>query len=227
MKRTLLAITAFAVILSSCQKEADVNGNANKGGNNSMSFKASILSAKTTLSQNEVYWSENDTVSINGEIFKATSSGSTTTVFTKDSVKLYPPFNAIYPCSLINGKNYELPATQKYSGSKVDYLPMYATSNIITLTFQNLCGVLGVKVKSSDMESVKSIKVSCSNTDMYGAFTVSDGKAVLSSKTGSKKSVVLECSEAISTAKAGTIFYIALPEADYENLKKDYIKRRR
>jgi len=221
MKRTLLAITAFAVILTSCQKEAGVSGSENKDvdrpTDKSVSFKASILSTKTTLNGNSVYWSENDRISINGEIFTATTDGATTT-FTREDSKISSPYVAMFPSSLAVGDSYVLPAVQTYSGVDVDNLPMFANSNDRNLVFSNLCGVLGVTIKSSDMASVKSIKVSCSNVDMHGTFTVEDYKAVLSQNTGEKKSVVLECSQAVSTAETGTTFYIALPEAAYENL---------
>jgi len=222
MKRTLLAIAAFAAILSSCQKEeAVVNGNENNEVNNPMSFTATILSTRTTLKdQSKVYWSANDSISINGEIFKADTT-KTPTIFTRDKSEIKPPYKAIFPSSLVtNDSIYVLPEKQTYTAGTANNLPMYAKSSSNELTFKNICAVLGVTVKSSDMASVKSIKVSCSNVDMCGTFTVDTTslKAVLKSNSNSKKSVVLECSEAVSTADDGTVFYIALPEADYENL---------
>ena len=214
-----MAMAAIAV-LSSCTKEEESNANLNDSG----AFYATIEdgSTRTTLDgNNKVLWSEGDKININGTEYTLNDGdGTTHATFTGESVS-GETFKAYYPASLYNGTTATLPATQEYDATinGISNLPMYAESTTHDLKFANLCGVLAITVTSDDITTLKSIRVSSSNHDMYGAFTVTDNNAVLSSDAGGNKKVELVSANALTLTSEGTTFYIAIPATSYDMLK--------
>ena len=220
-----MAVAAI-VMLSSCSKEEDNNASLKDSG----AFYATIEdgSTRTTLgtgdNANKVLWSSDDKISINGtEYTLSTGEGTTQATFTGETVS-GETFNAYYPASIYNGGTLTLPATQTYDATTngISNLPMYAESNDHNLVFKNLCAVLAITVKNTDVNNIstlKSIRVSSSNHDMSGAFTVSDSKAVLSNDQSGVGKVVLASTNTLTLTSEGTTFYISIPAQSYEMLK--------
>ena len=97
---------------------------------------------------------------------------------------------------------------------------MYAESATTNLQFKNLCGVLKITVKSDDLASVQSIKVSSSNCATSGAFTVNaEGAAVLSNPTDASKTLTVTYTTPVETTAEGKVFYVAIPAQTYQDLK--------
>jgi len=220
MKKLFVASFVLALTVISCSKEMLVNENGSEGP----VFTAIIDNdddTKTTLTSDRyVYWETGDKISINGvEFTAAPKTDPKSAVFTKVSgTNPSPTFKAYYPSSLYNGGTLTLPAVQNYVAGKF-VAPMYAESSSYTLSFHNICAVLAIKVKSSDMPVVKKIRVSSSGSAMSGTFTVSNNTAVLTSPGTSSNKVVLDCgTTGVSTSSEGTVFYVYVPQYIYFNL---------
>ena len=228
MKKNIIiaAIAAASALLLSvsCQKEnqpesqSGINGGAN-------TFTATIEQGitKTTLTADyKVNWTTGDKININGKSYTASpkTDDATKADFTADdgeATAVDGKFKAIYPSTLYANGHFELPAIQTYSANGFN-APMYAESETQTLLFKNICAVLAIKVTSEDITSLKSIKVK-SDKAMYGTFTVTDNKAVLSDDSDASKAVTLESASALTLDATGTTFYIAIPEQTYSYLK--------
>ena len=227
MKKNIIiaAIAAASALLLSvsCQKEnqpesqSGINGGAN-------TFTATIEQGltKTTITNDyKVNWTSADKININGKTYTATPKDDATRAdFTADdgeATAVDGKFKAIYPSTLYANGHFELPATQTYSANGFN-APMYAESETQTLSFKNICAVLAIKVTSEDITSLKSIKVK-SDKAMYGTFTVTNNKAVLSNDSDASKAVTLESASALTLDATGTTFYIAIPEQTYSYLK--------
>ncbi len=222
MKKILISIAVIASLLAldSCKKDSlatDFEG-----------FTASIentLDTKTSLtSDRKVNWVANDQISINGVIFSASpKSDATKANFTKVAGNdPAGPYKAYYPSNIYDVTTATLPSTISYSSSQpFATIPMYAESASKSLSFKNICGVLAVKIKSSDMATVKKIRVSSSNKAMSGEFTVTEGVAVLTSAAQTAMApVIIDCGNTgVSPTSSGTVFYIAIPAQTYKNIK--------
>lgn len=131
------------------------------------------------------------------------------------------PFQAYFPASLYDGTTATLPAniTEDWADGRFN-MPMYAESETTDLQFKNLCGVLKITVKSDDLASVRSIKVSSSNCATSGAFTINaEGAAVLSNPTDASKTVNVTYTTPVETSAEGKVFYVAIPAQSYQDLK--------
>ncbi len=135
------------------------------------------------------------------------------------------PYRAYYPTNLYDkaeGK-YVLPATQKYAGNNLSNVnPMYAESTITDLQFYNICAMMKLVVRGVGF--VESITVSA-DQPLSGKFTVKteDGKYYAEIEPTSKDNaatVTLKCGSLVTiNDTVPTVFYIALPQGDYTNLK--------
>lgn len=228
MKKNIIiaAIAAASALLLSvsCQKENQpesqdgINGGANI-------FTATIEQSitKTTITNDyKVNWTSADKININGKSYTASpKTDATRADFSADDGEATPDgnnkFKAIYPSTLYQTDHFALPVTQTYSAGAFN-APMYAESETQTLSFKNICAVLAIKVTSEDITTLKSIKVK-SDKAMYGTFTVTDNKAVLSDATDASKAVTLESASLLTLDASGTTFYIAIPEQTYSYLK--------
>ena len=131
------------------------------------------------------------------------------------------PFHAYFPAALYDGTTATLPAniTETWADGRFN-MPMYAESSTTNLQFKNLCGVLKITVKSDDLASVRSIKVSSSNCATSGAFTVNaEGAAELSTPDDISQTVTVTYTTPVETTAEGKVFYVAIPAQTYHDLK--------
>lgn len=131
------------------------------------------------------------------------------------------PFHAYFPAYLYDGTTATLPANinEEWADGRFN-MPMYAESATTDLQFKNLCGVLKITVKSDDLASVQSIKVSSSNCATSGAFTINaEGAAVLSNPTDASKTLTVNYTTPVETSAEGKVFYVAIPAQTYQDLK--------
>ena len=233
MKKYLFIAAAAIAVLSGCQKEGSPVEEGQPDSGSGLVFTASIeqgTNTKTILettagvNYGKIYWESGDQISINGTTYKATPDGGDATKATFDKVNVTDPdptgtFCAYYPASVYNGGTPTLPATQSYAAGEISNNPMYATSEDTNLSFKNICGLLAVKVTDADIATLKSIRVSSSNHDVSGAFTVdASNNAVLSSDAGGTNKVELVSTSSLTLTAEGTVFYIAIPPATYRGL---------
>ena len=116
---------------------------------------------------------------------------------------------------------------QTYDPNGISNLPMYAESENTNLVFKNLCGVLAINVKQSQMTKVKSITVKANGKRLNGAFTVSGYStnnptinfSSPSTSNAADTMVTLLMETAVEIPNGGQTFYIAIPAAtDYTTL---------
>lgn len=218
MKKTYYIVAVATAALISCNNDIAID-EMNNGGQTDVFTATTEIGTRTTLGTGDdagkVLWESSDVISINGVSYQSNSSGSVSTSFTKQgSVSATPvegKYNAYYPASLYSDG---LPSTYTYQAGKFN-MPMYAESTTTTLAFKNICAVLAIKVASSDMATVRKIKVT-SDQILWGSFTVSDNKAIPSATGDGYKTVILDCgSEGVATTAEGTTFYIPVPAQTY------------
>lgn len=215
---------AAAAMLCGCQKENLIPQETTEGQNQvqALTFTATVEGTpETRATFNDTNkcaaWEEGDQININGKIYSAQTAGTTTTFKADDGAATGDTYNAYFPASLFDGTTTALPAIQTYSAGKFN-IPMYAESNGTNLEFKNICTVLAVKVTSADIATLKSIKVA-SDKAMYGAFSISGNKAVLTDASDKDKTVELVSEDALTLDAAGTTFYIAIPAQGYAYLR--------
>lgn len=208
----------LAAVLCACSKEQIAESDTNTPD----VFTATVEDApESKATFNDTYkcaaWEVGDRININGKTYSAQTAGTTTTFKADDGATTGDTYNAYFPASLFDGTTAALPAIQTYSAGKFN-MPMYAESNGTNLEFKNICTVLAVKVTSADIATLKSIKVA-SDKAMYGAFSISDNKAVLTDASDKDKTVELVSEDALTLDAAGTTFYIAIPAQEYAYLR--------
>ncbi len=130
------------------------------------------------------------------------------------------PYTAYFPASLYNGSTATLPAeiTEEWVDGKFN-MPMYAYSTSKNLKFKHLCGVLKLIVKSDQIATVKSIRVSSANKAISGAFTVdANNAAELTNPNEAANTLTINYSTPVATDAAGKVFYIPVPAQTYRDL---------
>lgn len=137
-----------------------------------------------------------------------------------ESETLEPPYTAYFPADLYQQEHLVLPSriTETWADGKFN-MPMYAHSESTDLQFKNLCGVLKVIVKNSQIARVKHITVSSSNHAMSGAFAVdANNTAILLNPTETSLTKTVNYTNAVETSAEGTVFYVAIPAQTYQDL---------
>lgn len=137
-----------------------------------------------------------------------------------ESETLEPPYTAYFPADLYQQEHLVLPSriTETWADGKFN-MPMYAHSESTDLQFKNLCGVLKVIVKNSQIARVKHITVSSSNHAMSGAFAVdANNAAILLNPTETSLTKTVNYTNAVETSAEGTVFYVAIPAQTYQDL---------
>lgn len=137
-----------------------------------------------------------------------------------ESEALEPPYTAYFPADLYQQEHLVLPSriTETWADGKFN-MPMYAHSESTDLQFKNLCGVLKVIVKNSQMARVKHITVSSSNHAMSGDFAVdANNAAILLNPTETSLTKTVNYTNAVETSAEGTVFYVAIPAQTYQDL---------
>lgn len=221
---TLVAASALLASIS-CTKQDDV-----QSVSEAKVFTATIEQdlTKTMLKDGSVFWDEKDLININGAIYSATPNRdkpeSATFTFV-DGIAPTAPYRAIYPASLWDNGKYFFPHVQNYSEGKFN-APMYAESSSEKLIFNNICGVICLKLRSSDNSEtvVRRIVLTTKEETVWGEFhtnTNIDGKweAYVSNEEDQSNTVTLDCGEdGISlNLDYATEFFIYLPPQHYQS----------
>ncbi|MBQ0129763.1 MAG: hypothetical protein KBT57_07995 [bacterium] len=216
MRRNMIMLLAAALLVVTGCKKDDKTTEGEK-----MTFSAGFDngSAKTEINGLDMSWNEGDAVMINGKVFTADQSGRNTTLSGEKTYQEGGLYKAYFPASMYDNGTLTLPATQTYNGKNLSGVnPMYAQSENTNLTFSNLCAM--VKLQLTGSKTVKEIRVSA-DQPLSGEFEIAESgsnyKAVMKSQTGNA-GVTLNCGAGVDLSTSN-VFYVALPEGDYTNLK--------
>ena len=214
-----MLLAAALMVVTGCKKD-DNNANGEK-----MTFSAGIDNGgvKTEINGLDMSWNQGDAVIINGKTFIADKGGASTTLSGEKTYQEGGLYKAYFPASIWDNGTLTLPATQTYNGNNLSGVnPMYAQSENTSLTFSNLCSMVKLTLNASggNVKTVTEIRVSA-DQPLSGEFEVAEGsmgyKAVLKSKTDNA-GVTLICGTGVSLSE-NNVFYVALPEENYTNLK--------
>lgn len=243
MKKFFYMAVAAIAALSSCSSDNDaILGEGGNGNNNGAAqvFTGVIegdATTRTTITagtgtNKKVEWVNGDEISINGVTYTATKDGSDATkaTFAKKTASDADPtatYKACYPASMASGTGssvtFSLPASYTYEAGKFN-MPMYAQSEDTNLSFQNICGVLAIKVTSEEMSKVTKITVT-SDKAISGTCTIAlSGEKYVATATGTTdadKTVTLNCGTGVIPAAesaGGTTFYLPVPKIETAKL---------
>lgn len=212
----IMLLAAALLVVTGCKKD-DKTTEGEK-----MTFSAGFDngSAKTEINGLDMSWNKGDAVMINGKTFTADQSGRNTTLSGEKTYQEGGLYKAYFPASMYDNGTLTLPATQTYNGKNLSGVnPMYAQSESTSLTFSNLCALVKIQLNGSD-KTVTEIRVNA-DQPLSGEFEIAeDGsnfKAVMKGQTG-KPGVTLNCGTGVDLSE-NNIFYVALPEGTYTNLK--------
>lgn len=212
----IMLLGAALMVVAGCKKD-DKNANGEM-----MTFSAGFgnSGAKTEINGLDMSWNKGDAVMINGKTFTADESGASTTLSGEKTYQEGGLYKAYFPASIWDNGILTLPATQTYNGTNLSGVnPMYSQSGTTDLTFSNLCAMVKLQLTGST-KIVKEIRVSA-DQPLSGEFEIVAGgagyKAVMKSQT-SKPSVTLNCGTGVDLS-TNNVFYVALPEGEYTNLK--------
>lgn len=221
---TLVAASALLASIS-CTKQDDVQSMSE-----AKVFTATIEQelTKTMLKDGSVFWDEKDLININGAGYSATPNRdkpeSATFTFV-DGIAPTAPYHAIYPASLWDNGKYFFPSVQNYSEDKFN-APMYAQSSSEKLIFNNICGVICLKLRSSDDSEtvVRRIVLTTKEETVWGEFSVNTNvdekwEASVYNNGDQSNTVTLDCGEdGISlNPYYDKEFFIYLPPQNYQS----------
>lgn len=221
---TLVAASALLASIS-CTKQDDV-----QSVSEAKVFTATIEQelTKTMLKGGSVFWDEKDLININGAGYSATPNRdkpeSATFTFV-DGIAPTAPYHAIYPASLWDNGKYFFPSVQNYSEGKFN-APMYAQSSSEKLIFNNICGVICLKLRSSDDSEtvVRRIVLTTMGETVWGYFNVYENgeekwEASVYNNGDQSNTVTLDCGEdGISLNPDYDMeFFIYLPPQHYQS----------
>lgn len=121
-------------------------------------------------------------------------------------------FTAYYPADLL--ENMFLPAVRTYSLPPFEGSPMMAVSDNTILPFKSICGMLCLKLTSSEGVTVKTLRIDAEQ-GMSGAYTINGGQAVIEGTDG----VTIDCGEGIAISDEPVPFYIEIPAGRYSGIR--------
>ncbi|MBR5055694.1 MAG: BspA family leucine-rich repeat surface protein, partial [Bacteroidales bacterium] len=164
-----------------------------------------------------VTWNLGDRIWINEDYeFTATVGDVTTTYFAQDTTGERPdepptaPYTAFWPKNVMRG----LPGVQNYVPNSIEFIPMAAESSDEVLPFKNLVGLLKLNIKTGEAGiKVKSVVITA-DQGLSGAFTIEDGKAVVTGTEG----VTLNCSEGVEIGSDPVPFLVSVPANTYTGM---------
>ena len=249
MKKLFFMAVAAIAALSSCTSDNELELNQNTG-KEALTFTATMEgidggTRATYDSENKcAAWEVGDQILIVSTTvmdqmftssfanFSAQTAGTTTTFQPATAGENLPQgilYTSVYPTNLFDkilGNVMPAQINEIWKEGLFN-MPMYAKSETTKLNFTNLCGVLAITVKSYQLTSVKSIKVSSSNKGLSGLFnlTHTDDKKPsmnISTDNGSysvNNAITVTYTDAVITDAMGKVFYIAIPPYTYKNLK--------
>lgn len=228
MRKRIFVLIAMATTLCACNKELETK----EPNDTTLVFTATMEGtpdSKATLDGMTPSWELGDEVSINAKTYVAENAGTSSTLAPQNpqdpAIPQYGYYEAVFPTSFAGwrsiGGSVSL-ATNLYPEIVETYqegkfaMPMYAKSYDNSFAFKNLCGVLKIIVKRSQIKRVKSIYIKSSNQYLSGAVDIvknDDGsfKAVIQSNPGAKFDRKITYTTAVPTTPEGTVFYIAIP----------------
>lgn len=223
MKKYMLIAAAAIIAISACTKESGIVDK--EESRSSDYFTASIEKTDITRATFDAgakcaSWQAGDTISIDSKLYIAMEEGTVTTFAAIGQAAGGSTHKAYFPASLCDAEqNLVLPST--ISGEYVEgrfNMPMYAQSTTKDLAFKNLCGVLKITVKSSEIDKVKSIRISSQSRALSGKFTVRDNAAVLTDRLTIANTLEVIYDTAVPLDAEGKVFYIAVPVETYRDL---------
>lgn len=190
--------------------------------------------AKVTIDdQRYVCWSNEDTVSINGEKYyvgRLTADGVTSVTISGVTYN-EDGYAAVYPYSCHKTENAGsttatiiLPDVQKWNASHIT-TPMVAYTTGSTLTFRNPCNSLKVKVTNDLSEDlfIHQIVITSTNTILTGEATVTgiNGTPTINNVTGGTKDVTLDCNNqsVVPGESNAYTFYVTVPKVSGEQFR--------
>lgn len=221
---TLVAASALLASIS-CTKQDDVQSMSE-----AKVFTATIEQdlTKTMLKDGSVFWDKKDLININGAGYSATPNKdkpeSATFTFV-DGIAPTAPYHAIYPASLCENGKYFFPSVQNYSEGKFN-APMYAESSSEKLIFNNICGVICLKLHSSDDSEtvVRRIVLTTKEETVWGYFNVYENgeekwEASVFNEGDQSNTVTLDCGEGGISLNPDydKEFFIYLPPQNYQS----------
>lgn len=230
MKKIFFAIIILlsATFATSCRKENNFNDaaygpitiSAVTEGIDNPATKAS------TAYKYDVLWGTGDQIIVKGQAGSDTftltaGAGTTAGTFQQDNdVALSGEVESFYPVSILDNGTLVWPSEQ--SGSPVP--PMYCKKSITGKTedfrFRSLGAMLQIVLTTTDADiTLSSIRISDASKPLSGAFTVSDGKAVM---TGSGKSAIVLNTGDVKIGNAAKYFNVAVPAGKYDNIKLSF-----
>lgn len=228
MRKRIFVLIAMVTTLCACNKEQETS----ESNDTPLIFTATMEGApdsKATLDGMTPRWELGDEVSINAMTYVAENAGTSSTLAPKNpqepAVPQYGYYEAVFPTSFASWRSFGGSvslATYLYPEIVETYqegkfaMPMYAKSYDNSFAFKNLCGVLKIIVKNSQIKKVKSIYIKSSNQYLSGTVGIvqnDDGsyKAVIQSDGGGKFDRKITYTTAVPTTPEGTVFYIAIP----------------
>lgn len=223
MKKYMLIAAAAIIALSACTKESGIVDK--EESRSSDYFTASIEKTDITRATFDAgakcaSWQVGDRINIDGKLYEAQEEGTVTTFAAIGQAAGGSTHKAYFPASLCDAEqNLVLPSTisEEYVEGRFN-MPMYAQSTTKDLAFKNLCGVLKITVKSSEIDKVKSIRISSQSRALSGKFTVRDNAAVLTSRLTIANTLEVIYDTAVPLDAEGKVFYIAVPVETYRDL---------
>ena len=223
MKKSIIWAFIGLVALASCEREADFR----LPSEGSFTATTETSSTRTNLSPNgenyDVLWSKGDRITIvdasgNVGVYSTesvTSEGVFDFVSGQEAVA--PGYKAYFPASIYNEGSPTLPATLEYVAGNIHTAPMYAASDTKDLAFKNLCGIVRVKVSSTQADKKVRKIVLSADKGLSGAFTVNDENAAVVTGTAG---VTLDCGEGgVAIGEEAVPFFIAVPAGTYNPFK--------
>lgn len=236
MKKRVLALAAVVAAICACDKQQPIESEiANPEVESSAAplvFTATMEctpDSKATLDGMAPSWELGDEVSINAMTYVTKNAGTSSALVPKDpknpAVPQYGYYEAVFPTSFASWRSfggsislttYLYPEIVETYQEEKFTMPMYAKSYDNSFAFKNLCGVLKIIVKSSQLKKVKSIYIKSSNQYLSGTVGIvqnDDGsyKAVIQRDGGGKFDRKITYTTAVPTTPEGTVFYIAIP----------------
>lgn len=230
-KRLLLIALASTMLLAACNK----NNNESQG---EAVFTATTehQGGRTSLDPNNgnINWTAGDQIVIandNNEtaIFSLRSGEGTTEggFGTADDFNTVGPFVAAYPetATIANDVvTFNLPATQAMgeTGTFANGAnPMVACSDDKNLSFKNLCGGLGIRLKGVGAH-VSAVRITSKNTSekLWGTFEVSNCAAdepTLAEASGNQGTNVITLTCDVTLTTAAKTFFVMLPPGTLAN----------
>ena len=231
MKKYLFMAVAAIAALSSCSSDNEVfNSEVKKA----LTFTATMESiggdTRATLDNKSAKWEVGDEIYImgtggnaTGASYVASGTNGTSTTFepaTPGQEVSGTMFQGFFPSYILDGVACVIPAEidETWAEGKFN-MPMYAMSNTTTLAFQNLCGVLAIKVNKDQLTKVKYIEISSSNRKLNGRIQPmpnSEGKLsgvalFYPEKNEEYDDLGINYTTAVEIGDEGNVFYVPIP----------------